>query len=66
MRAVAILTMLLATAGCSQEPSFDERYSAASKKITERAQEMDRELGTPSPSHSGSGSAEGLERTEKE
>lgn len=64
MRAVAILTMLLATAGCNQEPSFDERYSAANKKITERAHEIDRELGTPSPSDQGRGSEELPERTE--
>ncbi|GMM92557.1 hypothetical protein [Qipengyuania sp. MTN3-11] len=56
MRAAIVLMVFLAMAGCEREPSFDERYAEASTKITEKAQEMDRELGSPSPAPSRTGS----------
>jgi len=43
MRAVALILALL-LAGCSSEPSFDERYSTAEKDIREKAAEMDKEM----------------------
>ena len=43
MRGV-ILLALLAVAGCSEEPSFDERYDSAEKQIRTKAAQIDRDL----------------------
>ena len=44
MRGPVALCLLLALAACQQEPTFDERYDAASKQIGTSAKEMDAEL----------------------
>ncbi|MEJ6011563.1 hypothetical protein [Novosphingobium aquae] len=36
--------MLLALAGCKQEPSFDERFDAAQKTLEAKAKAIDQEL----------------------
>ena len=53
-RGGVILTLLalVTAAGCKDEPSFDERYEAAEKRLEKKAAAIDRELekglvGTP-------------------
>lgn len=43
MRASAVLSLLV-LAGCQQEPSFDERYSAASKAVAASGAALESEL----------------------
>jgi len=51
MRRLAILALAALTlAACHSEPDFDERYDAASKKIREKAADIDARIaGTGSP-----------------
>lgn len=46
MRCTVLLALLLLTAvpACRDEPSFDERYDAAQKKISASAERIDRDL----------------------
>lgn len=53
MRLGLILALLLA--GCSREPSFDERYAATQKQLSDKAAEIDRDVA--------SGKNRGAERT---
>ena len=41
MRAALVLALLLA--GCSREPSFDERYAATETRLRAKAVQIDRE-----------------------
>lgn len=43
MRLVLVSTLLL-LAACQQEPSFDERFEAAQKKVGSTARELDGEM----------------------
>jgi hypothetical protein len=38
------LALVLTTAACKREPSFDERYAGASKAIAQKAHELDTEM----------------------
>ena len=49
MRWLALLAAVLLT-GCSDEPTFDERYAKAQKQIRAKAGEIDRELRRSEPS----------------
>lgn len=40
-----IIFLALALAGCSREPTFDERYAATQQKLSEKSAAIDRELG---------------------
>lgn len=54
MRAALALALLLTGTACKREPTFDERYEAAQKKIGETSEEIDAELaGRATPSQSG-------------
>lgn len=44
MRAIMILALLLPA--CSRQPSFDERYSAAEKRLQAKADELERAAGS--------------------
>ncbi|MBT0669033.1 hypothetical protein HT136_11730 [Novosphingobium profundi] len=48
----AVSALVLLVGACHQEPSFDERYDAASQSIQDRAREIDARIagasGTPS------------------
>lgn len=44
MRGTAILALALALAGCSREPSFDERYAKTEQQLSEKALAIDRDL----------------------
>lgn len=44
MRLILGCAVLLALAGCKAEPSFDERFQAAEKRINAKAQAIDQEL----------------------
>ncbi len=48
MRAAAVIAILLLVA-CKREPTFDERYEAAGKEISDTAREIDAEIGNISP-----------------
>lgn len=39
-----VIALLVGTAGCRDEPTFDERYDAAQNKITTSAKRIDRDL----------------------
>jgi hypothetical protein len=43
-RWLAFTLLLPALAACGQEPSFDERYDAAQKKVGTTATELDKEM----------------------
>jgi len=45
-RACAGASLLLVLAACNQEPSFDERYAAAQKKVGATATGMDAQMRT--------------------
>lgn len=47
------LLLLTAAAACRDEPSFDERYDAAQKKISVSAERIDRDL-EAAPTEAGS------------
>ncbi len=44
MRLACAFAVLLALAGCKQEPSFDERFDAAQKKLEAKTKAIDAEL----------------------
>lgn len=44
MRLVCAFAVLLAVAGCKQEPSFDERFDAAQKTLEAKTKAIDQEL----------------------
>jgi hypothetical protein len=44
MRLGCAITVLLALSGCKQEPTFDERFDAAQKKLEAKAKAIDQEL----------------------
>lgn len=44
MRLVCALAVLLALAGCKRQPSFDERFDAAQKKLEAKTRAIDQEL----------------------
>ena len=46
MRRALILALLLA--GCSREPSFDERYAATEQRLQTKAAQIDREAAAAS------------------
>jgi len=53
--AVAGLAML---AACHKEPSFEERYDAASEKVSQRAKEIDAQISASATSQAGGLQAE--------
>lgn len=58
MRRAVILLGLALLGGC-QEPTFDERYSAAEKATRDKAAEIDKELAEREKAESGDGGASG-------
>ena len=48
MRLPVLIALLMLTA-CKREPTFDERYEAAEKEISETAREIDAEIGKMPP-----------------
>ena len=44
MRNLVGLLALFAVCACKSEPTFDERYEAAQEQITDKAEELDRDL----------------------
>ena len=48
MRNLVGLLALFAVCACKSEPTFDERYDAAQEQITDKAEELDHDLDTPS------------------
>lgn len=44
MRRAAAFALLLAVAGCKQEPTFDERFDATQKSLEAKAKSIDQEL----------------------
>ncbi|MPS69203.1 MAG: hypothetical protein E2586_11965 [Novosphingobium sp.] len=49
-RCSLLLVAILALSACHREPSFDERYETASKKIGETAKDIDAQItGTGTP-----------------
>lgn len=49
MRAGFLILLLLGATACKREPSFDERYAAAQKRIDAKSQELDTELAGQRP-----------------
>lgn len=43
------LAIALLTAGCKEEPTFDERYAQTQKRIGDKSRELDRNLAEPAP-----------------
>ena len=48
MRNIVGLLATVAVCACPSEPTVVERYEAAQEQITDKAEELDRDLDTPS------------------
>lgn len=49
-RLMALLVLVASISGCKREPTFDERYDAATKTIVDRAKAIDAQVsGTDAP-----------------
>lgn len=57
MRAALLLPVALFASACEREPTFDERYEAARKRVEKTSQEIDAELAGRSPAPSASATA---------
>lgn len=44
-----MLILLVLLAGCSREPSFDERYAATQQRLEARSAEIEQQLATTAP-----------------
>ncbi|WP_228241901.1 hypothetical protein [Porphyrobacter sp. GA68] len=50
------LAIALLTAGCKEEPTFDERYAQTQKRIGDKSRELDRNLAQTAPASPSDGS----------